>query len=630
MANISKINVNNNEYNIKDAVARGALGTLTGSSAVPTALNNKVGYADYRTVTESGATKHYIYFYKNDSDAPTNASTIPSTYLCKIDAAPFIKDGMVSSVAISNGNLVITWNSDSTGVTSPTTIPLTDIFNPDNYYQKPDVVTSVNWDDTGTNGKITYTKNNAPNDVVDVENTPTSGSKKPISSGKMYSVLNEMIITPGTGANADKTTIQLKDGTSATVLIEHQDISGKQDKPRGLIGFLSDNFGIDALFEEDSSFPKTEETARQLTAAEEAAMHTIHNELGNNTETWENEIFGFPLLINGADPYSWQGILYSQGGIIVLSYEFHRTGDLEYWFTVSTSTIATSESLATVATSGSYNDLTDTPTIPDELADLSDDSTHRVVTDTEKTTWNTKVIYGKLTSGSFYKGTRGSGGTWNYASTATAGAVDKVYVDVNVNPPKIYVWDGTFKELSITVDSDWITNSTNPVQSKVVKAAIDAKYTLPNGGITTSDLSDGVVTSLGKADTAYQKPNDGIPASDLAGSIPTSKITGLATVATSGSYSDLSSKPKLDTTATTAQTTSATEEITGTIKLHKVAKTGTYSDLVGKPTNVSAFTNDAGYQTSSQVTSAISSAVSGSYTASTETLSLTLPTFTTA
>lgn len=136
MANISKIKVNNNEYNIKDAVARGALGTLTGSNAVPTALINKVGYVDYRTVTESGATKHYIYFYKDDSDAPVNASTIPSTYLCKIDAAPFVKDGMISSVVITNGNLVITWNSDSTGVTTPTTIPLTDIFNPANYYDK--------------------------------------------------------------------------------------------------------------------------------------------------------------------------------------------------------------------------------------------------------------------------------------------------------------------------------------------------------------------------------------------------------------------------------------------------------------------------------------------------------------
>lgn len=46
--------------------------------------------------------------------------------------------------------------------------------------------------------------------------------------------------------------------------------------------------------------------------------------------------------------------------------------------------------LATVAMSGSYTDLSNTPTIPDELADLADDSTHRVVTDTQISTWNEK------------------------------------------------------------------------------------------------------------------------------------------------------------------------------------------------------------------------------------------------
>ena len=40
--------------------------------------------------------------------------------------------------------------------------------------------------------------------------------------------------------------------------------------------------------------------------------------------------------------------------------------------------------------SGDYNDLTNKPTIPTNLSDLSDDSTHRLVTDTEKATWNNK------------------------------------------------------------------------------------------------------------------------------------------------------------------------------------------------------------------------------------------------
>ena len=40
--------------------------------------------------------------------------------------------------------------------------------------------------------------------------------------------------------------------------------------------------------------------------------------------------------------------------------------------------------------SGNYNDLTDKPTIPTSLSELSEDATHRLVTDTEKTTWNAK------------------------------------------------------------------------------------------------------------------------------------------------------------------------------------------------------------------------------------------------
>ena len=42
--------------------------------------------------------------------------------------------------------------------------------------------------------------------------------------------------------------------------------------------------------------------------------------------------------------------------------------------------------------SGSYTDLTNKPTIPDELADLQDDSTHRLVTDTEKSAWDGKSV----------------------------------------------------------------------------------------------------------------------------------------------------------------------------------------------------------------------------------------------
>lgn len=110
------------------------------------------------------------------------------------------------------------------------------------------------------------------------------------------------------------------------------------------------------------------------------------------------------------------------------------------------------------------------------------------------------------------------------------------------------VMDGTGGGGSVTVDDALSDFSTNPVQNKVIKTALDAKgtyskpsggipdsdiasaatwnakgtYSKPSGGIPKSDLASTVQTSLGKADTAYQKPSSGIPASDLAaGVIPT-------------------------------------------------------------------------------------------------------------
>ena len=51
-----------------------------------------------------------------------------------VDATDFIKDGMVSSVTVSNGNLVLTFNTDAGR--EDITLALTQIFNPNNYYDK--------------------------------------------------------------------------------------------------------------------------------------------------------------------------------------------------------------------------------------------------------------------------------------------------------------------------------------------------------------------------------------------------------------------------------------------------------------------------------------------------------------
>jgi len=61
--------------------------------------------------------------------------------------------------------------------------------------------------------------------------------------------------------------------------------------------------------------------------------------------------------------------------------------------------------------------------------------------------------------------------------------------------------------------------------------------------------------------------------------LSTADISGLATVATSGAYSDLSGTPTLATVATTG----AYSDLSGTPSLATVATTGAYSDLTGAP-----------------------------------------------
>ena len=99
--------------------------------------------------------------------------------------------------------------------------------------------------------------------------------------------------------------------------------------------------------------------------------------------------------------------------------------------------------------------------VPDELADLAEDSQHRSVTDTEKTAWNAK--YDK-----------------------PAGGVPK-------------------------------SDMASGVQSSLDSA--DSAYQKPNDGIPETDLALEVQESLGAADSAYQKPSSGVPKTDLASGV---------------------------------------------------------------------------------------------------------------
>ena len=96
------------------------------------------------------------------------------------------------------------------------------------------------------------------------------------------------------------------------------------------------------------------------------------------------------------------------------------------------------------------------------------------------------------------------------------------------------------------------------------------------------DNTDAVTSVAGKTDSVTLVPSD---------------ITGLATVASTGAYSDLSGTPTLATVATTG----AYSDLSGTPSLATVATTGAYSDLTGTPTLGTAAAENVGTSASNVV-----------------------------
>lgn len=89
------------------------------------------------TAAEVGALSTATTYF-DDVEYDSNSKRINfkknSTVIDYVDATDFIKDGMVSSVTVSNGNLVLTFNTDAGK--EDITLALTQIFNPNNYYDK--------------------------------------------------------------------------------------------------------------------------------------------------------------------------------------------------------------------------------------------------------------------------------------------------------------------------------------------------------------------------------------------------------------------------------------------------------------------------------------------------------------
>ena len=251
--------------------------------------------------------------------------------------------------------------------------------------------------------------------------------------------------------------------------------------------------------------------------------------------------------------------------------------------------------LETVATSGAYSDLSGKPTIPTIDPDTVIDATY-VATDNNFTNADHTKLDGIA-----------AGAEVNVVASVASktGAVTLVKGDVGLG----------------NVDN---TSDANKPVSTATQTALDAKADLVAGKLNTSQLPDIAIAEY-KGNVSNQTAmlaisgekgdwvirNDDSKVYVITGTNPSvaSDWTALSYPAGfSGAYNDLSGKPTLGTAAATASTDYATaaqgtlaDSATQPADLHTVATSGSYNDLSSTPTiptNNNQLTNGAGYITS--------------------------------
>ena len=253
--------------------------------------------------------------------------------------------------------------------------------------------------------------------------------------------------------------------------------------------------------------------------------------------------------------------------------------------------------LANVATSGSYNDLSDKPTIPTvdqsysassanaqsgvavagALATITTTSIGAIPTSekgaasgvaqldsngkvpsSQLPSYVDDVVEGYLYNGTFYEDSA--------HTEPITGETGKIYVDLATN--KTYRWGGSaYAEISESLAlGETSSTAFAGDRGKALETAMN--------GLAT-------VATSGDYDDLTNKPTIPSAVSDLTNDLDFVESSDLAAVATSGDYSDLSNKPSIP--SKTSDLTNDSNFVVST-DLATVATSGSYNDLSNKPT----------------------------------------------
>ena len=113
---------------------------VAGGTAVTENFVTKLVFTAYTGNTQTYVDTNFVHSAQYVSTGTTHVIVFKDASgntLSTINADDFIKDGMVNDVLISGSSLVVTFNTDAGH--QDIVIPLSDIFNPNNYYTKTDI-----------------------------------------------------------------------------------------------------------------------------------------------------------------------------------------------------------------------------------------------------------------------------------------------------------------------------------------------------------------------------------------------------------------------------------------------------------------------------------------------------------
>ena len=241
---------------------------------------------------------------------------------------------------------------------------------------------------------------------------------------------------------------------------------------------------------------------------------------------------------------------------------------------------ANTADLATVATSGSYNDLSDKPTIPAKqvfygTCDSSGSSSSKAVACSGFTYAEGNVIYVTFSNADTYSGD------------------SSMIMNVNSTGAKV-IFTQTTSRGGLQSDYKWAAGETvcfvcHNDYYLMVEAAMATPTTSGLMSVNDKNKLDGIAAG------AEVNVQANWTESDSSSDAYIQNKPNLATVATSGSYDDLSDKPTIPAAQVQSNwaqtTTTAVDYIKNKPTLSTVATSGSYSDLSDKPTIPAAQVN---------------------------------------